>query len=275
MWSSLSLFYVYDPLQLNRSNVRPDVLPDLVEHWTHKWHHLISHPRMSQVRSPFPRCGKQKGDPTYDEDYRCPMKDMADPQVASCIRVWPSASNPPPTTLLKHVTQGQLKASKAKQKKVEPSDQSPSSRLPTWQDSSTRSETTQSSIKEAYWRGEQTRSAQSPFSTSDTKQTHPLFFQSERGTMSPWVKPISSQMQTSKRHWFLKPVQGPLWCSERDNNKSFIEKRIYSSRRAQTQSPSFTSLFFRFKRVTTTHFRNKGSTLAVIDPQARPAQKVY
>jgi len=92
-------------------------------------------------------------------------------------------------------------------KKVEPSDQSPSSRLPTWQDSSTRSETTQSSIKEAYWRGEQTRSAQSPFSTSDTKQTHPLFFQSERGTMSPWVKPISSQMQTSKRHWFLKPVQ--------------------------------------------------------------------
>lgn len=190
MWSSLSLFYVYDPLQLNRSNVRPDVLPDLVEHWTHKWHHLISHPRMSQVRSPFPRCGKQKGDPTYDEDYRCPMKDMADPQVASCIRVWPSASNPPPTTLLKHVTQGQLKASKAKQKKVEPSDQSPSSRLPTWQDSSTRSETTQSSIKEAYWRGEQTRSLKAPFQPLTQNKPTPYFSNRSEEQCLPGLNPF-------------------------------------------------------------------------------------
>ena len=35
----------------------------LVERRTRKWHHLISHSRTSQVRSPFPRHGKQKDHP--------------------------------------------------------------------------------------------------------------------------------------------------------------------------------------------------------------------
>src|ERR1700761_6997846 len=58
----------------------------LVERRTRKWHHLISHSRTSQVRSPFPRHGKTKGSPTYDEDYRRPTTDVAEPRVASCIR---------------------------------------------------------------------------------------------------------------------------------------------------------------------------------------------
>jgi hypothetical protein len=45
------------------------------------------------------------------------------------------------------------------------------------------------------------------------------------------------------------------------------QKTIYSSRRAQARA-SLSSPLFPFKRVTTTHRR-------VIDPQARPGQKVY
>jgi len=46
-------------LQLDRRRVPAG----LVEHQTHKWHHLISRSRTSQVRSPFSRCGGKKGHP--------------------------------------------------------------------------------------------------------------------------------------------------------------------------------------------------------------------
>jgi len=75
-------------------------------------------------------------------------------------------------------------------KKVEPSDQSPSSRLPTWQDSSTRSETTQSSIKEAYWRGEQTRSLKAPFQPLTQNKPTPYFSNRSEEQCLPGLNPF-------------------------------------------------------------------------------------
>ena len=58
-------FRIKDPLQLNGLGPR-----DLIKHWTRKWHHLISHSRTSQVRSPFFPVVEKKGSPTYNGDYR-------------------------------------------------------------------------------------------------------------------------------------------------------------------------------------------------------------
>lgn len=49
--------------------------------------------------------------------------------------------------------------------------------------------------------------AQSPLSTSDTKQTRFPFFPSERATTSPWVETHFAAKATSKRHRSSKPVQ--------------------------------------------------------------------
>src|ERR1700684_2288992 len=38
---------------------------------TRRWHHLISHSRTSQVRSPFPV--REQRSPTFNEDYRRPV----------------------------------------------------------------------------------------------------------------------------------------------------------------------------------------------------------
>jgi hypothetical protein len=58
--------------------------------WTHKWHHLVSHSHTSQVRSP---CSMKRtkvthlwwGLPTINDTWKAHM-DVADPQVATCIR---------------------------------------------------------------------------------------------------------------------------------------------------------------------------------------------
>src|ERR1700746_1696471 len=55
--------------------------------------------------------------------------------------------------------------------------------IPTWQDSSTRHETTQSTINEAYSRGEQTEVSSSPLSTS-IQPSKPI--SKERPTREPY-----------------------------------------------------------------------------------------
>jgi hypothetical protein len=55
------LLYIF---RTHRSSRRPSFEPPR----THKWHHLVSHSRTSQVRSPCP--DKNKGHPTFHEDYR-------------------------------------------------------------------------------------------------------------------------------------------------------------------------------------------------------------
>ncbi len=110
--------------------------------------------------------------------------DVADPRVASCIRF----DHRQAIHLLQHRLSLSQKDSIRLQRQKHALGQSPSSRLPTWQDSSTRHKTTQSSIREAYLRGKQIESLKTPFQPlTQNKPTNPA----ERATMSPWVEPIS------------------------------------------------------------------------------------
>jgi hypothetical protein len=84
---------------------------------------------------------------------------------------------------------------------------------------------------------------------------------SERSTMSPWVEPTSWQKPRQRN------IDPRARSGFKKDNKASTQKTIYSSRRAQARA-SLSSPLFPFKRVTTTHRR-------VIDPQARPGQKVY
>jgi hypothetical protein len=78
---------------------------------------ILAHPKWDLL---FPRLWGTKGHPPTmgTTNARQHLKgihvDVADPQVAKLHQVWPSASNPPPSTSLKLATQGQLKASKGK-----------------------------------------------------------------------------------------------------------------------------------------------------------------
>jgi len=72
-------FRVQDPSQLERSGPRVPT----------------SNPQMASPRFPFSHVPSEisfspsretKGSPTYDEDYRRPTTDVAEPRVTSCIR---------------------------------------------------------------------------------------------------------------------------------------------------------------------------------------------
>jgi hypothetical protein len=151
---------------------------------------------------PFPYCcGKQRS-PTYDGDYQRPMTPKRHSRRHGgspsgwLHQVWPSASNPPPSTSLKHVTKGQPKGFKGKtprasllrvgfpRGRTHPLD----TRQP--------SHPSKRHTKEASKLG----SLESPLSTSDTT-TPP-----EQATTSPWAEPISWQKATSKRHRSSKPT---------------------------------------------------------------------
>jgi len=67
---------------------------------------------------------KEQRSPTFNGDYQRPMTPKrhtrrrgGSPSGLKLHQVWPSASNPPPSTSLKHVAQGQLEASKASRAK--------------------------------------------------------------------------------------------------------------------------------------------------------------
>jgi hypothetical protein len=115
MQSSLSLFV----FKIHRSSTETW---GQEPHWTLNPQMASPHFPFSHIPSeiPFSLSRETKGHPPTmrTTNVRWRLKgtciDMADPQVASCNQVWPSASNPPPSTLLKHVTQGQLKAFKGK-----------------------------------------------------------------------------------------------------------------------------------------------------------------
>jgi len=156
--------------------------------------------------------------------------DVADPRVASCIRF----DHRQAIHLLQHRSSlSQKDSSRLQQRQKRTLGQSPSSRLPTWQDSSTRHKTTQSSIKEAYLRGEQTESAQSPLSTSDTKPTDPT--KASDNVSLGWT-PFRDVGHVKETSICFKPIRATL-MEQGKNNKASTEKRNYTSRRAQTRAP--------------------------------------
>ena len=78
--------------------------------WTHKWHHLVSHPHTSQVRSPCPMKRTKVthlwwGLPTINDTWKAHI-DVVDPQVATCIRSDHRQAIHLLSTSLKPITQG-------------------------------------------------------------------------------------------------------------------------------------------------------------------------
>jgi len=115
---------------------------------------------------------------------------MADPQVASCNQVWPSASNPPPSTLLKHVTQGQLKAFKGKS-----SPRASPLRVGFPHSRTHQLDRRQPSHPLKRPTGEASKLGHSKplFNLWHKTNTSPFPFRLEWLTTSPWVEPISWQ----------------------------------------------------------------------------------
>jgi len=158
MWSSSSLLqYIKDPSQPKGAFLRMRVQASL-------------NPQMASPHFPFSHVSGEipwfreweQGSPTFNEDYQRPVTpkkahtDAADPRVVSCIR----SDHRQAIHLLQHRSSMshkdslRLSKSKARATKAPPTNQPRPIpywvRLPAWQDSLTRREITQPTIKEAY-----------------------------------------------------------------------------------------------------------------------------
>jgi|SRR5882757_2247485 hypothetical protein len=119
------------------------------------WPRRTSNPQMASPHFPFSHVPSEisfspswetKGSPTYDEDYRRPTTDVAEPRVASCIRF----DHRRAIHLLQHRSSTSHKDGIRLQRQNTPRTGPHRVGFPAWQDSSTRFETTRSSIEEAY-----------------------------------------------------------------------------------------------------------------------------